>query len=156
MITSTDFSKLTKEEISQRIDFYKNHYATVELVQCMECKSDLCLELTGLIGAGLGLSPNAMGVVVIPLNEKLLSTRIRLDETGTGEPMRGYQCACGNDSRVSEQEIEAGVTAGQQPTETDPFTKHMIREKLRAKNVTGNFKVRGQAKYFDKFKVVHA
>lgn len=83
-------SETTATDAQQMLEFYKQHFAVVELVSCSHCGSMLAFECTG--GDGMGLQPNELGKYIIPIGDNLLSSRVRLDEAPTGERMMGYQC----------------------------------------------------------------
>lgn len=83
-------SQTSETDAQQMLEFYKQHFAVVEIVSCMACKAMLCFECSG--GDGMGLMPNEIGKYVIPIGDALLSYRVRLDEAPTGERMMGYQC----------------------------------------------------------------
>ena len=81
------------------VAFYKKHFADVHIVSCNKCRNSLAIELSHPYSNDLlGLLPNALGIIVLAVDEKLLSHRVRLDG------MIGYQCICGNDTRASEIE----------------------------------------------------
>ncbi len=139
-------------DAEQMLQFYKTHFAIVDVVSCDNCGL-LAFECSG--GDGMGLAPNELGKFVIPIGDKLLSHRVRLDETPTGERMVGYQCVCGNDSRIAE--VEKGlVPVGGMQTALSPFEKHQIAEQIKLKNVKPKFKQRGNIKTFETFKVERA
>lgn len=83
-------SETSPTDAQQMLEFYKKHFAVVELVSCSNCGAMLCFECTG--GDGMGIAPNELGKYVIPIGNAMLSSRIRLDEAPTGERMVGYQC----------------------------------------------------------------
>lgn len=83
-------SETSPQDAQQMLEFYKQHFAVVEIVSCKDCGSMLAFECSG--GDGMGLAPNELGKYVIPIGDNLLSSRVRLDEAPTGEPMIGYQC----------------------------------------------------------------
>ena len=83
-------SETSPADAQQMLEFYKQHFAVVELVSCSHCGSMLAFECTG--GDGMGLQPNELGKYIIPIGDNLLSSRVRLDEAPTGERMMGYQC----------------------------------------------------------------
>lgn len=83
-------SETTMNDAAQMLDFYKQHFAVVEVVSCSKCGALLAFECSG--GDGMGLAPNELGKYVIPVGDALLSSRVRLDEAPTGERMMGYQC----------------------------------------------------------------
>jgi len=144
-------SETPVSDAQQMLEFYKQHFAVVELVSCSECKSFLAFECMG--GDGMGMAQNELGKYVIPIGSKLMSHRVRLDEAPTGERMVGYQCECGNDSRIAA--VERGIVPiGAVQTALSPFEKHQIAEKIRAdRNYKPNFKKVGPIKHFETFQV---
>lgn len=140
-----------KTDIEQMLAFYKNNFATVELVKCEDCKEFLAFELSG--GDGMGMQTNELGKFIVPIGDHLLSHRVRLDEAPTGERMVGYQCDCGNDTRIAE--IERGqVPIGIQRTSLSPFEKHQIAEEIRMDTKhKANYKKQGNKKFFESFSV---
>lgn len=83
-------SETSPNDAQQMLEFYKQHFAVVELVSCSKCGSMLAFECIG--GDTMGLPVNELGKVIIPIGDALLSSRVRLDEAPTGERMMGYQC----------------------------------------------------------------
>lgn len=83
-------SETAETDAEQMLEFYKQHFAVVELVSCGVCGAMLAFECSG--GDGMGLQPNELGKYIIPIGQNLLSSRVRLDEAPTGERMMGYQC----------------------------------------------------------------
>lgn len=83
-------SETSPNDAQQMLEFYKQHFAVVEIVSCGHCGSFLALECSG--GESMGLQPNELGKYIISLGDNLLSHRVRLDEAPTGERMVGYQC----------------------------------------------------------------
>lgn len=83
-------SEVTSNDAQQMLEFYKQHFAVVEVVSCGKCGSFLAIECSG--GDGMGLQPNELGKYIVSLGDNLLSHRVRLDEAPTGERMVGYQC----------------------------------------------------------------
>lgn len=83
-------SETNPADAQQMLEFYKQHFAVVELVSCSHCGSMLAFECQG--GDTMGLPVNELGKVIIPIGDNLLSSRVRLDEAPTGERMMGYQC----------------------------------------------------------------
>lgn len=91
-------------EATEAIQFYRNSGAEVRKLYCgasrkKGCGKLLALEVRGIDGIRLG----EHGWAVIPLGDDLLSHRVRLDEHTSGR-MVGYQCKCGNDTRLSAAE----------------------------------------------------
>ena len=83
-------SETNPADAQQMLEFYKQHFAVVELVSCSNCGSMLAFECQG--GDTMGLPVNELGKIIIPIGDALLSSRVRLDEAPTGERMMGYQC----------------------------------------------------------------
>lgn len=83
-------SETTANDAQQMLEFYKQHFAVVEIVSCSKCGSMLAFECQG--GDAMGLQVNEIGKVIIPIGDAMLSSRVRLDEAPTGERMMGYQC----------------------------------------------------------------
>ena len=152
MIVGSDLAADT-QSLDKAVAFYKAHYEVVDLVECTKCKTVLALELSGPTGEPLGLAANEVGRSIIPVSGALLSSRIRLDEAPTGERMRGYQCACGNDTRISQAEKDEGVPVGPKQTSLDPFSKQLIAQRLRDRKDKPKFKKSGNTKVFETFKV---
>lgn len=144
-------SQTDPNDVEQMLAFYKQHFAVVELVSCSKCKSFLAFECSG--GESMGMAQNELGKYIIPIGDKLQSHRVRLDEAPTGERMVGYQCECGNDTRISD--VERGlVPVGRMQTALSPFEKHQIADKIRAdRKHKPKFKKVGNIKHFDSFQV---
>lgn len=83
-------SETSPADSQQMLEFYKQHFAVVEIVSCSNCGAMLAFECSG--GDGMGLMPNELGKYIIPIGDALQSSRVRLDEAPTGERMMGYQC----------------------------------------------------------------
>lgn len=144
-------SEVSEKDIEPMLAFYKNHYQVVDVVKCEMCKAFLAFELAG--GDGMGMQPNEIGKYIVPIGNKLVASRVRLDEAPTGERMMGYQCLCGNDSRLAAVE-RGSVPTGKMQTSLSPFEKFEIAERIRAnKKHKPDFKKRGAKKFFEKFSV---
>lgn len=144
-------SEIANTDATQMLEFYKQNFAVVDLVSCSECKSFLAFECSG--GEGMGLAANELGKFIIPIGDKLQSHRVRLDEAPTGERMVGYQCSCGNDTRIAE--VEKGlVPVGGMRSALSPFEKHEIREKIKTnRQHKVDFRKKGNIKHFESFQV---
>lgn len=152
MIISSDITESRDQE--EMIAFYKEHFESVEILTCGKCKDRLALILIG--GNTMGMQMNELGQIVVPMSNKLISHRIRLDEAPTGEPMIGFQCDCGNDTRISsiEEEFMPESPANKGPVSLDPFMKQKIKsEILNRNNYKPKFKKQGNVKTFETFKL---
>lgn len=103
---------IEENEYDDTIAYYQAHFDDVSLLKCGKCKEALGLQVTprthvneqGVeVPLALGLPLDAAGHGVVSLGDNLLSRRVRLDEHADG-PMMGYQCKCGNDTRLSKAE----------------------------------------------------
>jgi hypothetical protein len=83
------------------LDFYLANYPEVWIVACDECDNDIAIEVRGDVA---GYPQNELGMVVLPTDEKLLGSRVRLDVDDLGTPNMGYRCACGNQTILSDRE----------------------------------------------------
>lgn len=145
-------SEVTQSDLEQMLAFYKMNFDVVEIVSCSECKSPLCFQLSAPKGEVPGISYAEDGKARITIGDKLLSWRLRLDEASTGEPMIGYQCACGNDTRIAA--IERGkVPVAKFQQSLSPFEKFKIAEEIKASDHKADFKQQGNIKHFESFKV---
>lgn len=87
-------------KIVERVTSGDMRSATVEHVVCEQCRSLIAFVLSNV-------DPDVYGdsKIAVPIAGQLLAVRERLDKTPDGDPMLGLQCACGNDTRLSEAEL---------------------------------------------------
>lgn len=93
---------IPKEEADEVIDFYKRKFQKANIVTCDECGTDLAIEV--LIPekyAQMLKHTHHEGLTIIPIGDSLLASRKRPDG------YMGYECRCGNDSRVGPGEKRA-------------------------------------------------
>mgnify|MGYP001617561836 CR=1 FL=1 len=147
MITGTP----APDNMAAQLDYYKTHYAIVELVVCTSCEHPLCFELQGNTA---GLQTDDRGIAVVPVSERMLSHRVRLDKTDEGKPMVGYQCICGNDTRLGKIEqglVPVGNTMGQ--VAWTPFQRAAAAEAINASGKRTKVKVKAGRRHLDTFTV---
>ena len=96
MLQTTEMHEQTDQ---QTIDFYVQNYPEVEVVACDSCKQDMCLWYLDPKMAGRFSQMHHRGMQRVTLSGALLATRKRLDGH------MGYQCICGNDSRLGSAEV---------------------------------------------------
>jgi len=106
-----DYPKQDESELEQMADFYAKQYGMVYFVRCLNCKRVIAVEVPQPGGN------TARGMQIFGYQNLFMTTRTRLDKTPSGKPMIGYECACGNDTRLSE--VERGVV----PTHTTVIDK---------------------------------
>jgi hypothetical protein len=130
---------------SQMVNFYKKHFNNVHSVNCSVCENTIAIELSDPITNDLlGLTPNSQGVIILPVDDKLLASRVRLDG------MLGYQCGgtrpnpafisakktpkeqpvipCGNDTRASDIEERHSPTGEFMPHEVAAIHEAFLTE----------------------------
>lgn len=134
-------------ELEQTIRWYTDNFASVHQLTCSHCRKLLALEVSG----GPGLATDARGVAVIPVGPDLLSSRVRLDE-GPDGPMVGYQCRCGNDTRLSEAEEHHPPQDGWY-TNLMPHEEHTIRAAIKQCGHKADYSRRGAVRRFETFKL---
>ena len=112
--------EITHHAPAQMISYYKKYFHNVMSVNCEQCKNTIAIEVSEPISNDvLGLTFNQAGVCILPLPEKLLASRVRLDG------MTGYQCICGNDMRANEIEEELSPSGEFQPHEVAAIQERM-------------------------------
>lgn len=147
-------SQVEPTDVEEMLRFYKQTFAVVDVVSCGKCKSFLAFECAG--GDAMGMQPNELGKFVIPIGDKLMAHRVRLDENAEGERMVGYQCACGNNTKLCEAE-KGLVPVGQTLVQLSPFEKFKIAEHIRAdRKYKPNWKRQGNKVLMDGFTVERA
>lgn len=98
MLHATHIETETNE---QNIQYYLDNYPEVEIVSCAKCKKQLCLWYLDPTQVQAHFGSHHRGMQRVTLSGRLLSSRKRLDGH------MGYECACGNDSRLAE--LEDGI-----------------------------------------------
>lgn len=88
-------AQLTPETVQEAINFYKQHYAQCWAVHCNRCKNTIAILVPAEVA---GQTPDHLGWTTIPIDEKLHSSRVRYDDNGHGEPMRGFHCKASIDN----------------------------------------------------------
>ena len=128
-------------QTQEAVDYYLAHYDEVHIVTCSKCKDDIAIEVRGQVS---GIMPNSTGFTVIPISNKLLGSRVRMDEHAPGEPMIGYLCLCGNDTRASVIEEKASPSG-----QFLPHEQAVIMERL--KNHKPKFRQTKNKQYHETF-----
>ena len=108
------------------IDFYKKHFAVIHAVTCKVCKNTLAIELSHpLTNDVLGLKPHPNGIFVLPIDDKLMASRIRLDG------MMGYQCG----ALLQNPEYEPARKVYEKDLAAYETEYKQLREKAKAKTI---------------------
>lgn len=110
------------EQSDDILAFYKDKYAKVNLITCEECGSDLAIEVLIPERQSKMMNAHHEGMTVIPIGNTLLASRKRQDG------VMGYECRCGNDSRIGE--AEKGVV-GKGLRDMMPHERDMVDANLK-------------------------
>ena len=94
-------------ELNAMAEFYKKQYGSVYFVRCLDCNRVIAVEVPMANG-----NVPTRGRHIYGYQDLFVTTRERLDKNSFGANMIGYQCACGNDTRL------AVVEQGEVPTST--------------------------------------
>lgn len=97
--TLKDYPKQDDAELKSMADFYSKQSGEVWFVRCLNCKRVIAVEVPAAAGNVPQRSRQIYGY-----QDLFVTTRTRLDKTPSGKPMVGYQCACGNDTRLGKYE----------------------------------------------------
>lgn len=105
--TLTEYPKQDKAELQAMADFYSKQHGEVYFVRCLHCDRVIAVEVS-MAGGNIPQRNRQ----IYGYQELFVTTRTRLDKTPAGRPMVGYQCVCGNDTRLGKHE------RGEVPTST--------------------------------------
>ena len=97
--TLTEYPKQDEAELEAMADFYKKQHGNVWFVRCLVCMRIIAVE----VAMAKGNIP-ARGRQIYDYQNLFVTTRQRLDKNEFGQAMVGYQCACGNDTRLGKHE----------------------------------------------------
>lgn len=95
--------QVADEDVESMLEFYRNHFDTIDLVKCEKCGAYLCFELTG--PDAMGMATNEVGKIIVPIGDNMHGSRVRLDVDTHGMPMMGYQCANLIENKSYEQQL---------------------------------------------------
>lgn len=119
-------------ELAAMIDFYGQQYQEVHFVHCLKCNRIIAAECAPAVDNLAHQERNYGDRNIFGYQELFFTSRMRLDTNAGGQRMIGYECRCGNDTRLSEP--ERGVV----PTSTDavparnlsPFEQHQLQHNI--------------------------
>lgn len=150
-------------EISQMAEYYKAHFNEVYLVHCMENDHVIGVEVAPVKSDGIVL--RAKQRTFYNYKDLCLSVRERLDVTGQGGPMYGYQCACGNNTILAAVEkgevAERTIIKGPQGIVSDtgpvaassPFERAQQQTTVRLKGQKADYETDGTIERYETFKL---
>jgi hypothetical protein len=131
----------------EMLDFYRAQASSVKVITCDKCKTDIAIEV---MGDSLGMQKDKRGVTVIPIGEKLLASRVRLDMQTDGSPMVGYECTCGNDTRLASIE-KALVPTSNRPFQLMPHEEAGIAKQIADSKYVPKVKYEGKKVIMESF-----
>lgn len=97
--TLTEYPKQDQAELDAMADFYRKQHGNVWFVRCLVCMRIIAVE----VAMAKGNIPQR-GRQIYDYQNLFITTRNRLDKNEHGQNMVGYQCACGNDTRLGKYE----------------------------------------------------
>ena len=133
----TSFDELEKAETPKLKEYYTGNIASeTYLVHCNKCDSIIALEyLPSDLNKQVPENMHTEKRQLVEVGSKLLAYRVRLDG------IMGYQCICGNDSRVSA--IEESVLPVGLNAQVKPHQREEILNKMQEDNYKPNVVVDG-------------
>jgi len=141
------YPKQSQEELVSMAEFYAQQYGMVYFIRCMNCERVIAVEVPKPGGGN-----TQRGVEIFGYQGLFMTTRNRLDKTPTGKPMVGYECACGNDTRLSA--LEKGIVptstvlydkagnithADPAPPSLSPFERDKMRREVASKEASDSY-----------------
>lgn len=160
-----EYPKQDEAELKAMADFYAKQYGNVYFVRCLVCMRVMAVEVPSAQG-----NVRERGRHIYGYQDLLLSTRVRLDKNEAGQNMVGYECACGNDTRI------AAVEQGEVPTSTaiankdgkivqaappvrslSPFEREQLRATVAIKQASSkkkaDYEINGNVERFETFQL---
>lgn len=163
--TLTEYPKQDEAELKAMADYYRNQYGNVWFVRCLNCLRVIAVEVP---------MPNGntqRGRQIYGYQDLFITTRNRLDKTPDGtQHMIGYQCACGNDTRLGIVEVgevptataiadKAGkiVQAAPPLRSLSPFEREQLRATIAEKQANADvhidYEINGNIERFESFQL---
>lgn len=134
-----EYPKQDATELESMADFYKKQYPEVWFVRCLQCMRIMAVEVSTVGGNIPDRNRQIFGYQGL-----FMTTRNRLDTDGQGGYMVGYECACGNDTRLGKHEQghvqthtivknkEGNVVSADEPIRAlSPFEKSQLEATIR-------------------------
>lgn len=100
-MTKTKYPKQNKADIKAMGAWYGERYSIVWLVHCLNCERVVGVEVAP---ANPNEQADGRNSAVHTYQDLLLARRERVDRDPNGQPMRGYECVCGNNTKLSKAE----------------------------------------------------
>lgn len=101
-----DVPKQDEAELKAMATFYANQYGEVWFVRCLHCMRIIACE----VPSPAGNLPDR-GRQIFGYQDLFITCRTRIDENQHGQKMLGYQCKCGNDTRLGKHEVHEVPTS---------------------------------------------
>lgn len=106
MVKATTTPKITQDpaELKAMAEFYGNQYPEVYFVRCLKNDHIIAVEC-GPAVEGAATQERATGPRnIFGYQDQFFTCRVRIDVNEAGQRMIGYECRCGNDTRMSDHE----------------------------------------------------
>lgn len=162
----TEYPKQDEAVLNEMADYYAGKYHSVYFVKCLNCKRVIAVEVPAVNGN------TGRGMQIFGYQNLFKTCRTRLDSTGTGKKMVGYECACGNDTRLSSLEkgkvpvsgvvknnltgkvvARFGERVSLSPFERDRLAADVAQEEASGK-VKADYEVKDNIERFETFELV--
>lgn len=161
-----EYPKQDEAELKEMAEFYAKQYGEVWFVRCLNCMRIIAVEVPTASG-----NVPVRGRQIYGYQELFITTRVRLDKTPDGKPMVGYECACGNDTRLGEVErgevpvstalVKKGtgevVVPAEPPKSLSPFERERLRNTVALKQAgskkKADYEINGTTERFETFQL---
>lgn len=132
------YIRQAQSELQAMADYYGQEYQEVYFVRCLKSNHVIAVECAPAITNRPTVERTLGRRNIFGYQEQFLTTRYRLDKNENGQRMVGYECACGNDTRMSDTEkgivpeskvTRSQVAEGKQPRQISlsPFERAQLQ-----------------------------
>ncbi len=154
-----------KKELEAMAEYYRKLHGMVYFVRCLQCMRVIAVE----VPMPSGNIPQR-GRQIYGYQDLFITTRTRLDKNDQKQAMVGYQCACGNDTRLGQ--FERGevpssqmvidkegtvVHAEARPRTLSPFEREQMRITIALKQAgakaKADYEVDGTTERYESFQI---
>ena len=158
-----EYPEQDAEELKAMADFYSKQYGEVWFLRCLNCTRIIAVEVPTASG-----NVPVRGRQIYGYQELFITTRVRLDKTPDGKPMVGYECRCGNDTRLADVERgevptttaivkDGAVVQAAPPISLSPFERERMRTTVALKQAgskkKADYEINGTTERFETFQL---
>ena len=159
-----EYPKQDQAELDAMAEFYRKQYGSVYFVRCLHCQRVIAVEVPTANG-----NIPTRGRQIYGYQELFVTTRERLDKNADGGNMVGYQCTCGNDTRLGEVErgeVPTSIAAADKsgkivvpapPLKSlSPFEREQLRNTIAKRQVSSgkaDYEINGNIERFETFQL---